>query len=256
MEEAVREGFTAYGISSHAPLPFTAKWSIAPGRVEEYLDEFNRLKARYADRIELYVAMEVDYLNDANGPAMPYFQRLPLDYRIGSVHIIPTPDGEMVDIDAPGDYFEMVWRQKFSGDMKRLVESYFTSMMRMIELGGFDFVGHADKVAFRVSQYDPSVLASDWYAGKAADLYALMAEKGLMAEINTKSYPEKGWFFPQKAEWAMLKRFRIPVLVNSDAHRPELINAGRMEALAALREAGFRTVMELHGGQWREESLI
>ena len=34
--------------------------------------------------------MEIDYLNDDWGPANDYFQSLPLDYRIGSVHFIPT----------------------------------------------------------------------------------------------------------------------------------------------------------------------
>ena len=40
-------------------------------------------------------------------------------------------------------------------------------------------------------------------------------------------------------------------MVNSDAHMPEKINAGRPEALAALKRAGFDSVMELHEGKWQ-----
>jgi histidinol-phosphatase (PHP family) len=53
----------------------------------------------------------------------------------------------------------------------------------------------------------------------------------------------------------MIKQFNIPVVVNSDAHQPEKINAGRREALLALQENGFSVVMEFHGGKW-EEKLI
>ena len=28
IEEAIREGFTSYGVSSHAPLPFLTRWTI------------------------------------------------------------------------------------------------------------------------------------------------------------------------------------------------------------------------------------
>ena len=49
-----------------------------------------------------------------------------------------------------------------------------------------------------------------------------------------------------------LKELNIPVVVDSDAHRPENINSGREEALRALKKAGFTHVMELHGGLWQQ----
>ena len=85
VEEAVRQGFAAYGISSHAPFPFPARWTLEAERMAAYLAEIDRLKAAYADRIELYAGLEIDYLNEQSNPASDYFQKLPLDYRIGSV---------------------------------------------------------------------------------------------------------------------------------------------------------------------------
>lgn len=68
MEEFVRHaidaGFTAYGVSSHAPLPFPAIWTLAQEQLPEYLTELDRLKVKYADRIELYAGLEIDYLNE------------------------------------------------------------------------------------------------------------------------------------------------------------------------------------------------
>jgi histidinol-phosphatase (PHP family) len=44
----------------------------------------------------------------------------------------------------------------------------------------------------------------------------------------------------------------IRVQVNSDAHYPERINNARFEGLAALKKAGFTSVVEWHGGKWED----
>ena len=92
VEEAVAEGFASYGISSHAPFPVANNCNMHRERLADYLDEFHRLKSLYASKIELYVGLEIDFLDDTFNPSIPYFQELPLDYRIGSVHYIVTPD--------------------------------------------------------------------------------------------------------------------------------------------------------------------
>jgi len=45
---AISEGFTSYGISSHAPLPFSTAWTMEWDRMDDYLSEFSRLKKKYA----------------------------------------------------------------------------------------------------------------------------------------------------------------------------------------------------------------
>lgn len=53
MEDFVRfalsEGFTSYGFSSHAPLPFSTAWTMEWDIMDDYLSEFHRLKEKYAD---------------------------------------------------------------------------------------------------------------------------------------------------------------------------------------------------------------
>ena len=48
---AISEGFSSYGISSHAPLPFSTAWTMEWDRMDDYLSEFARLKEKYADKI-------------------------------------------------------------------------------------------------------------------------------------------------------------------------------------------------------------
>ena len=50
MEDFVRfalsEGFTSYGFSSHAPLPFSTAWTMEWDIMDDYLSEFHRLKEK------------------------------------------------------------------------------------------------------------------------------------------------------------------------------------------------------------------
>lgn len=259
MEEFVRAavdaGFTAYGFSSHAPLPFPAHWTLAAEEVPAYLAEIERLKREFEGKIELYAGMEIDYLNGEQNPASEYFRSLPLDFRIGSVHLVYTPEGEIVDTDTNTEKFKYLLDTCFHGNLKQLAGTYFEASMRMVEGGGFDFIGHPDKIGYNISQCEPGVTETVWYRSKLADLFALIAEKGIMVEINTKAFGQKGCFFPDVKDWTYIKQWNLPIVVNSDAHFPELVNAGRAEALGLLREAGFSTVRQLLGGKWQEVEI-
>lgn len=252
---AIDTGFTAYGVSSHAPLPFPASWTLAQEQLPEYLSELDRLKVKYADRIELYAGLEIDYLNEEQNPAMDAFQALPLDYRIGSVHLIYTDRGEVIDTDTTPENFKRLLELHFKGDLQKMVNCYFDASIRMVQLGGIDFIGHADKIAYNADFCRQGVTAANWYRKKRDELFELIAEKGLRLEINTKAFLKKGCFFPSRQHFRQLRSLGIPVVVNSDAHRPEWINLGRYEALTALKEAGYRTVSEMHAGHWMEKEI-
>lgn len=56
-------------------------------------------------------------------------------------------------------------------------------------------------------------------------------DAGIIAEINTKSMFQHHRLFPNERYFKRLKKIGIPVVFNSDAHYPDLINAGRMEAM-------------------------
>lgn len=254
--EAIGQGFYSYGFSPHAPLPFRTEWTMdSKEAVADYITEFNRLKTKYADEIELYAGMEIDYLNEKHNPACDFFKQLPLDYRIGSVHMLHTKDGEIVDIDCDAETFKCRLERYFENDLEALVRLYYKQLLRMIELGGFDIVGHADKMSHNASFCQPDIREQKWYDDIMTHYFETIAQKKLMVEINTKQFERFGMFFPNKKYFALLRELKIPVLVNSDSHEPHLINSGRGEALKELRAAGIRSVMELDGGVWVEKEI-
>lgn len=252
---AISEGFTSYGISSHAPLPFSTAWTMEWDRMDDYLSEFSRLKEKYADRIELAVGLEIDYLDADSNPSSSRFQELPLDYRIGSVHMLYSPAGTIVDIDTPADIFRQLVDKHFDGDLDYVVRLYYGNLLRMVELGGFDIVGHADKMHYNASRYRPGLLDETWYDTLVREYFEAIAGRGYIVEINTKAYHELGTFYPNERYFSFLKELGIRVQVNSDAHYPERINSGRPEALDTLKKAGYKTVVERHGGNW-EDTLL
>ena len=256
VKEAIRQGFYSYGVSSHAPLPFPTRWTMEWGQMEAYLDEFKNLRSKYADEIELYVGLEIDYLNEESNPSVARFTELPLDYRIGSVHLLYDAAGEVVDIDCSPAVFKERVDRHFNGDVLRVVRMYFDRLFRMVELGGFDVLGHADKMHYNASCYHPGLLDEPWYEALMKDYFSLVASRGYLVEINTKAYDSLGTFYPNSRYWELMKEYQIKVLVNSDAHYPERINAGRMEALRLLQAKGFATVAELHQGSWREVPIV
>ena len=256
VKEAITQGFYSYGVSSHAPLPFPTRWTMEWEQMEAYFDEFKNLRSKYADEIELYVGLEIDYLNEESNPSVASFTELPLDYRIGSVHLLYDAAGEVVDIDCSPAVFKERVDRHFNGDVLRVIRMYFDRLFRMVELGGFDILGHADKMHYNASCYHPGLLDEPWYEALMKDYFSLVASRGYLVEINTKAYDSLGTFYPNSRYWELMKEYQIKVLVNSDAHYPERINAGRMEALRLLQAKGFATVAELHQGSWREVPIV
>lgn len=255
IKEAIRQGFTSYGISSHAPLPFSTAWTMDWEQVPAYLDEAQRLKQKYADQIELYIGMEIDYLDEESNPSIARFRELPLDYRIGSVHLL-TDGREVVDIDVSAEVFRTIVDERFGGDLDNVIHLYYNRLLRMMALGGFGILGHADKMHYNASCYRPGLLDEPGYEALMRDYFTEIARREIIVEINTKAFYLLGTFFPNERYFRLLHELGIRVQVNSDAHFPEKINTGRPEALAALVQAGYREVMELHQGVWAEMPIL
>lgn len=255
VKEAIAEGFASYGISSHAPFAVSNECNMLRERMPDYLAEFQRVKQIYSSQIELYVGLEIDFLDDTFNPSIPYFRELPLDFRIGSVHYIVAPDGTPVDTDGSPDRFRSYVDTYFDGDVDEVVRRFYRSSFRLIELGGFDFLGHLDKIGLNASLYRPGLDREEWYKRLVSSYLDAIAARQLPVEVNTKAWHTRGRFFPHEDYFEQMHRLGIRVVVNSDAHFPARINAGRPEALQALARAGYTAVWQLSRGEWVEVPL-
>jgi len=231
---AVSAGLTHYGFSPHSPLPIASPCNMTSGDVTAYMAEVKRLQGKYAGQIHLYTAMEVDYLGPQWGPASRQIQDYGLDYIIGSVHFVPSRDGEYADTDGPAERFRRYVHEKFGDDLRYVVDTFFAQTQAMIEAGGLDIVGHFDKIGLNASTMCPGIEDEPWYIRHIRDTIDCIAAAGVAAEINTKAYARSGRFFPDRRWWPQMLHAGIPVIVNSDAHDPELTDASRAEAFSFL----------------------
>lgn len=256
---AISHGFRAYGFSSHSPLPFETFWNMSKDDMPAYIKEIDRLKKKYEDHIEIYISLEIDYLDETYNASIPYFRELPLDYRIGSIHFLPIApplcEKNMVCIDGPFEDYQKAVDRYYEGDIRKLVKHYFSSTCHMIEAGGIDIVGHMDKIYMNGHHCKDFSFEASWYQDPFNECLALIAQKGLIVEINTKNFQKKGQLFPHRNYLQRLRELKIPVLVNSDCHYPDLVNDGRKEAFELLRNAGFNTTCELIKGHWEEIAI-
>ena len=259
VKAAIANRFRAYGFSSHSPLPFKTCWNMSKIDMPDYLAEIKRLKNKYAGEIELYPGLEIDYLGTTYNATIPYFQSLPLDYSISSIHFLPLNHTllkeNMVCIDGPYRDFETGLNSSFGGDIRRITEFFFESSMQMVEIGGFDIVGHIDKIYMNGIKHPGFDIQADWYQKPFLQLLDFIAEKGTIVEINCKNYVRTGQTFPHNTSYKELSKRHIPVMVNSDCHQPDLINDGREEALVFLQEAGYKVTRELVNGTWQEVGI-
>lgn len=261
MEEFVRtaivQGIDSYGISSHAPLPFPNKWTMKPERMAAYRAEFSRLKKRYEEEIELHIGLEADYIAGMTSARSEQITQYEWDYLIGSVHHVDCGgDGVPWIIDAGKETFEKGLEEIFGGDIKACTRRYFQYTNEMVELGGFDIVGHIDKIHLNGRYFNGFDTDAEWYVKSLLETLDLVKEKGLIVEINTKATAKIGESFLESTKWKHLSERHIPIVVSSDCHTPGRITAGFEETQRKLKAAGFKTTMRLSKeNQWEETPL-
>lgn len=235
-QAAIDAGMKHWGFSPHSPIPVFSTCNMAADDAAPYIAEVERLRQLHADDITLYTSMEIDYLGPEWGPSHDYFSTLPLDYRMGSVHFVPSPRDGMVDIDGRPAHFAEKMEQNFDRDIRGVVEKFYTQSCRMVEAGGFDIIGHFDKIAYNASCYSPGITDESWYQSLVDNLIDLIVDAGLVVEFNTKALAVDGPIFPDPRHWERLVRSGAVIAVNSDAHFPDKVDAGRPETLALLAD--------------------
>ncbi|MFZ4581180.1 MAG: histidinol-phosphatase [Paludibacter sp.] len=253
---AIAKGVRKYGFSSHAPLPFHTHWTMNAEDYPEYEIEFYRLKEKYKDYIELFLGLEIDYIHGYSNAKSAFFQTITLDYAIGSIHYLDKlADGSYWSIDGPFTDFDKGLNELFDGDIRLATERFYHISNCMIEVGGFDIVGHFDKITLHGSQYTDFDTDALWYRNLVGESLQQVKNKGLILEINTKSLTERGMTFPENNLLQLIHDLQIPITVNSDCHYPSRVIDGFELTYLNLKKVGFKELQQLVDGKWQAELI-
>ncbi|MDE7097416.1 MAG: histidinol-phosphatase, partial [Muribaculaceae bacterium] len=141
----------------------------------------------------------------------------------------------------PAERFLKYLESEYEGDLKYVAQTYFAMELEMLELGGFDIIGHLDKIGDNGSHAWRELEDQPWYAELVEKVIAKAVEKGIIIEINTKKFDSGNRFFPAERWWYLLKKYGARLVLSTDAHYPDKVASGFQAALGRLRLAGMET---------------
>ena len=187
----------------------------------------------------------------------PEIKRRKFDYLIGSVHHLGVlEDGAQWNIDGSFKVFKKGLDQIFHGDIFEATKRFYRFTCEMLQLGGFDIIGHFDKIALNASYIDGFCISDKWYNDLMEETLDLIKEKDVIVEINTKSFCKNSVTFPNFAHLKQIKERNIPVMVNSDCHYPDNVTADFDVVYDKLKECGFKSTRALLGGEWMDVPIL
>jgi len=259
VEMALEKGFHSLGFSSHAPLPFKNNFAIKnEAELQKYCNTIQELQIRYHDRISIWLALELDYIDGISRDFQELRQTCQLDYTIGSVHLVRNGNEDgLWFIDGPRvESYNEGLKNVFGGDIRKAVSTYYQQVNRMILTQKPDIIGHVDKIKMhnqnRYFREDES-----WYRKLVMDLLDILKQSGVIIEVNTRGIYKKRCDDLYPGHWILeeIKKKGIPITLSADAHRPEEIDGYYAEALEVLKDIGFKSLAYYDGSGWSNQRI-
>jgi len=258
-EAAIKAGLLAYGFADHGPNPFHPKGNVGVDKIETYTRHIRRLQDYYKDQIELYCALEVDYIPGYMHVQHEAIQQADLDYTVGSVHHVGIfSEEKLFGIEGSEKGFEKGRDELFGGDVRALLERYFELMREMVQTACPTIIAHMDRI--KKNNFYKTYFSEDeqWYKEAVEKTLAVIAESDAIVEINTKSFYRNYTTDPDPSLWIveLLQEHNIPVHLSSDAHRPEDIVRAFDVVQQQLRKIGFQSTKVLLEGEWQDQPIV
>lgn len=249
---AIEKKFLGYGYSSHAPTAYDTRWNMKESRVQEYVQEIEHIRSSFADKIEVYTGLELDYSEHIKHPDI---NRQSFDYIIGSVHFLGAyPDGAGFCFDGDPEQFFRGVAAVFNNDFRKVITRYYELSTAMIENTRPDIIGHMDKIKMHEPFRHYVDESESWYVGLVHMLLDAVKRQNCIVEINTRGTYRKKPPMLYPGDWVirLIRDKKIPVMINSDAHHPSEIDLGFRETAKLLLESDIRTIRTLYKGRWTD----
>lgn len=250
--KAITDKMPVIGFSSHAPVPFDCFWTMKEDLLPRYIQELSELKIKYKSDITILSSLEIDYLPEFGGFSS-ILADIKLDYKIGSIHFMGKFEGgDFWAIDGSYTEFKKGLVEIYNNDIVALVKHFFVLNREMIRNEEFDIIGHIDKI--KMHNIDGILFdeTAEWYQNEVDETLDLIASKGVIVEINTKSFERNGLLFPGVNMFTKLKEKDIDITINSDSHYPDKQQCGYSFVAKKLKEAGFEYLKEFKSGMWMD----
>lgn len=250
---AKKKGIVSIGFSDHSPVPLDNEWSMKKTAIGRYFEELNNIKKRETESLDVYAGLELDYIPGIDVKEYIGFDKLPLDYFIGSVHYVYSDIlNTYIEVDGSPDDFQFLVEKGFNGDAKAVFKSYYNNVREMISCYIPAVAAHIDLVTKNNKGglfFDEN---SKEYIDEIEETLDLIKLFGTIVEINaggmSRGYMKK----PYPSEYILRKcvEKKIPIALNSDSHSPENIAYEFDDIAGNIKSIGFEELIIYKKGSW------
>jgi len=219
---------------------YAERWwrSRARHHLEEYVTFIQG--ARKDSPLPLRLGLEVDYFPGQEEPLRRLLEAYPWDFVLGSVHWLGAWGFDHLDR-----------LERWQGrDVDAAFRRYFDLLGRAARSGLFDVMAHPDLI--KLAGYRPSYDLEPLYEEAAR----AFAEGGVAVEVSTAGlYRPVREIYPAEPFLRLCREYDVPIVISSDAHRPEEVGRDREAAVDLARRCGYTQVCRLVQRERKEVGL-
>ena len=233
--EGIKLGFDTMCFTEHQDYDYPNIGINFLLNTDDYLEEFQLMKNRYKDQVELLFGVELGLQPHLTSQLQTYVNSYPFDFIIGSSHLVNRQD----------PYYLTFFEGRNETDCYM---EYFTSIIENLQsFTDFSVYGHLDYIV----RYGPNKNANysyEKYRFVIDNILSILIEKGLGLELNTAGFKYGlGHAHPHSD---ILKRYRQMggeiITVGSDAHQPEHLAYDFSLVKEILKNCGFHYYTVFH----------
>ncbi len=247
VEQAIACGLSEIGFADHLGRYYLTHnqrrrywdWGMHERHLGRYYEEIAALKEVYSDRVTIKTGLEIDFVEGTEELLLPLIREFEFDFFLGSVHCLPRFGWNHL-----ADYREM--------DEGAAYVEYFRLARAAMESSLFQSLAHIDFI-WRYIRY-PGNDPSSFFEREIEATVRTAIETGTCIEINANGYlwsqthASSGESDPFTILLAMLRQYRAPITLGSDAHDPAMVGKSFGEIVPVLRSWGITTCRGFTGG--------
>lgn len=240
---AIEKNMVSLGFSDHSFTPCDTSYCMKEERYQEYLDTIAALKQKYADRIDLFAGIELDYYTEMDTSA--------LDYVIASAHYI-IENGICYPIDHSSQQQKQCI-EAFGGDVLAMAQRYFDIMVDHVSRSKPTFVGHFDVI----TKYSLMPEEDPRYREIACRALEKILKVCPYIEMNTGPIARglRTMTYPCEYLLDTIRENGGEIILSSDSHRTEHLIYFFDEAVALLKQAGFDHICQFTGKGFKKVAI-
>jgi histidinol-phosphatase (PHP family) len=242
VETALERGLTEIGFSEHNPIPalIDTYGRMSIDKFPVYLNDVAEAQCNYPG-IKIRLGLEADYLPAHLEYISAFLQHYPFDFVIGSVHFIG--DWDLSNPKFSEHIHEFGVNQTYRAYYKLVKETAMTGL--------YDVLGHFD-MPKRLGYFPDEDLSAE--INEALQAVKL---KGMALDVNTSGMRWAGKeIYPSESILRSAFSLGIPIVIGSDAHKPEDVANYFSETCELVKRIGYRETCIFSRRQRKMVSLV